>query len=194
MRFYSGNIEDVGSEALKRANLLLAGIKGGAKKAVGSALSRAAASGKTEVKRFVTAEYAISQSTFLSETKNINHYQRSNDGSISVVFGFCGNVIPLTKFSAFVGKGGRVEVQVKRSNAKTSLDHAFEANVGKHSGIFERVGADRFPIKELYGPATTQMMYSDETVLDKMEGKMLETFNARIDHEINRILNGWGNK
>lgn len=191
MRFYSG-IEVDGEEALKRANLILAGIKGGAKQAVGSALSRAASSGKTEVKKFVTEEYTLSQSTFLQETKNINHYQRSSDGGISVVFGFRGNVIPLTKFSTSVGKNGHVEVQVKRSSSKTSLDHAFAGTMGSHKGIFERIGAERFPVRELYGPATTQMIYSNEAVLDKMEDKMLEVFNTRVDHEINRILNGWG--
>lgn len=61
-----------------------------------------------------------------------------------------------------------------------------------HYGIHERLGLDRYPIRELYGPATPQMMYSDENVLDAIEEKMAETYEKRIDHEIDRVLYGWG--
>ena len=47
-------------------------------------------------------------------------------------------------------------------------------------------------MKELFGPATPQMMYSNEAVTDEMEDKMVETYEKRIDHEILRVLNGWG--
>ena len=50
----------------------------------------------------------------------------------------------------------------------------------------------RFPVEELYGPATPQMMYSNEEVMDEIEDKMAETYEKRIDHEILRVLNGWG--
>ena len=35
-------------------------------------------------------------------------------------------------------------------------------------------------------------MYSNENVLDTIEEKMAETYEKRIDHEILRVLNGWG--
>ena len=82
---YGGIIIDVAEDSLDRVTKLLAGIKGGAYKAVGSALSRAASSGKTAAKRAVTEEYAISGSTFLSETKTINHFVKSGS-SIEIVF------------------------------------------------------------------------------------------------------------
>lgn len=63
---------------------------------------------------------------------------------------------------------------VKRSNAPEVLSHAFRQQVGGHYGIYEREGAARYPIHELYGPATTQMMYSNENVLDAIEDKMAE--------------------
>ena len=189
-KFYSGVDVDA-EQSLKRAELILAGIKGGAKKAIGSALTRAASSGKTEAKNLVTEEYAISKSLFLSETKNINHYKRQSDGEISVIFGFNGHVIPLIKFNSSISRGGKVQVQVKRSGTKQYLDHAFGSKVGSHLGIFERVGEERFPIRELFGPATTQMIYSNEDILDKMEERMVDVFNERVDHEINAILNGW---
>ena len=36
------------------------------------------------------------------------------------------------------------------------------------------------------------MMYSNEDVLDDMEERMVEVYDQRIDHEIERLLNGWG--
>lgn len=189
---YAGLTVDVAESSLGRVTAILAGISGGVYKAVGSALKRAADAGKTGAKKAVTSEYAITQSQFLSNTRNINHFVREADGSISVVFGFGGYVIPLTKFNTRIDTGGRIVTQVKRSNVAETLDHAFEAQMGPHKGVYERIGVDRFPLIELYGPATTQMMYSNENVLDAVEERMADTYEKRIEHEIDRVLAGIG--
>ena len=189
---YAGLTVDIAEDSLDRVTKLLAGISGGVYKAVGSALTRAAAAGKTAAKQPVTREYSISQSEFLSQTRNINHFVRDTGGGLSVVFGFRGNVIPLMKFNTRVNNSGQVVTQVKRSGAAATLDRAFTAQMGGHRGVYERVGVKRFPVEELYGPATPQMMYSNEEVMDEIEAKMAETYEKRIDHEILRILNGWG--
>lgn len=180
------------TESITRAQKILAGIRGGWQKAVGSALSRAASSGKTIAKKAVSDEYTISQSDFMQNTRNMNHYKRTADGGVEVVFGFKGNVIPLLKFNTKVGKDGKVITQVKRSGSAQILERAFFARMGQHTGIYEREGLERFPVRELYGPATPQMMYSNDVVDERINDKILETFNNRIDHEITRILNGWG--
>lgn len=189
---YAGLTVDIAEDSLDRVTKLLAGISGGVYKAVGSALTRAAAAGKTAAKQPVTREYSISQSEFLSQTRNINHFVRDTGGGLSVVFGFRGNVIPLMKFNTHVNNSGQVVTQVKRSGAAATLDRAFTAQMGGHRGVYERVGVKRFPVEELYGPATPQMMYSNEEVMDEIEDKMAETYEKRIDHEILRVLNGWG--
>lgn len=188
---YAGLVVDEAEDALRRAQLLLAGIKGGAKRAVGSALTRAADGGKTAAKTAVVKEYTISQHQFLNYTKNINHYRTEADGSISIVLGYAGYTIPLLNFKTKISSDGRLTTQVKRNNTAEVLNSAFSAQMGGHRGIYERIGESRFPVKELFGPATPQMMYSNEDVLDSVEGKMLETFNKRIDHEILAIMNGW---
>lgn len=190
---YAGLTVDIAEESLDRVTKLLAGISGGVYKAVGSALTRAAAAGKTAAKEPITREYSISQSEFLAQTRTINHFVRETGGGISVVFGFRGYVIPLMKFNTRVNDSGQVVTQVKRSGAAATLDRAFTAQMGGHRGVYERVGVKRFPVEELYGPATPQMMYSNEDVMDEIEDKMAETYEKRIDHEILRILNGWGN-
>lgn len=191
--YYDGGVLiDIAEDSLDKATRLLAGINGGVYKAIGSALSRAADSGKTAAKGAVTKEYTISQSEFLARTKNINHFVRESDGAISVVFGFRGNVIPLMKFNTRVNGSGQIVTQVKRSGSVETLNRAFSAQMGGHRGVYERTGPDRFPVKELFGPATPQMMYSNEAVSDEITAKMAETYEKRIDHEILRILNGWG--
>lgn len=189
---YAGLTMEIVEDSIDRVTGLLAGISGGVYKAVGSALARAAAAGKTEAKHPVTQEYAISQSEFLARTKNINSVVRESNGSISVTFGFAGNVIPLLRFNTAIDNSGKVTTQVKRSGAAATLNRAFSAQLGGHRGIYERVGGDRFPVRELYGPATPQMMYSNEAVMDAIDQKMVDTYEKRIDHEILRILNGWG--
>ena len=101
-------------------------------------------------------------------------------------------MIPLTKFNTRVNGSGQVVTQVKRSSAAEVLEHSFQARMGEHQGIYERIGPSRFPVEEGYGPATTQMMYSNEEVTDEIERKVADTYEKRIDHEILRILNGWG--
>ena len=191
-KIYSGNVDVRAAENFSKAEALPNGIPGGVYKAVGSALTRAASAGKTEAKRAAAQEYTIGSGDFLRYTRNINHFVRSGDGSVEVVFGFAGYPIPLLHFQMSIDSEGRPVAHVKRSNTPETLRHAFRANVGGRRGIYERMGAERLPIQQLYGPATTQMMYANENVLDAIEEKMAETYEKRIDHEILRVLNGWG--
>ena len=189
---YAGITVDIAEDSLGRASKVLTGISGGVYKAVGSALARAATAGKTAAKGAVTKEYTISQSEFLSNTKNINHFVKETGGGISVVFGFRGNVIPLLKFDTKYGDGGRIATRVKRTSSAEMLESAFIAQVGGHRGVFEREGPARFPIRELFSPASPQMLYSNGDVLDDIEQKMADTYEKSIDHVILRVLNGWG--
>lgn len=187
----AGVVVDVSAGSLERATNLLAGISGGAYKAVGSALKRAADSGKTVAKRAVTKEYTISQSEFLARTRNINHFVRQSSGEITVSFGYAGCMIPLTKFNTRINSSGQVVTQVKRSSAVEVLEHSFQARMGEHRGIYERISVSRFPVEERYGPVTTQMMYSNDEIIDEISAKASETFDKRIDQDILALLNGW---
>jgi len=184
---FAGLVVDIAEEKFAEAQRLLKGIPGGAKKAIGSALARAGHAGQTVAKRSVIKEYNINGSTFLNYTRNLNRFV----GEGMIDFGFQGNLIPLIRFS-FVSGTDRVAVNVRKDTGVHLLDHAFVASMHGHLGIYEREGRSRLPIRELYGPATPQMMYSNEEVLDSVEEKVAETFSKRIDHEIERIMNGWG--
>ena len=187
--YYGGIVVDIAEEGLERVIKILAGVPGGYQRAVGSAIKRAASTALTFAKREITKEYTLSSGVFLRRTRNINHFTH---GGMGVEIGFRGAAIPLAQFSFQASKNGGVKVNVKKSTGVKSLDHAFLATAYSHTGIWERVGRSRFPIHELFGPATPQMMYSNEDVADGIEDKLAETYLKRIDHEIARILCGWG--
>lgn len=186
-------ISDEAFEKLEKMENILTGIRGGAQQAVGSALKRTAQAGKTVAARAVTKEYTINQGQFQRYTKHINRFEYPGDYT-AVVFGFRGEVIPMIQFHTTVDKNGLVRTQVKRHNVAQTLEHAFKAQVNGQLGIYERVGPHRYPTKQLFGPSTPQMMKSNDEVKAEIDAKIVETFDKRIDHEILRILNGWGRK
>lgn len=188
-----GLIVDVVEEDIPRVSKILAGIPNGVYKAVGSALARAGKSGITHGARMVSKEYTLPYSEIVRHVRTIN--RRKDHGSgIEVVFGYAGHVIPLVAFDFSAPKTGKLAARVKKSSSKETLDRAFVGHMGRHVGIFQRETEERFPVKELFGPAVPSMMYSNEEVMDSIEEKVVETYEKRIEHEITRILNGYGGK
>ncbi|MEN6437024.1 MAG: hypothetical protein ABFD97_00405 [Syntrophobacter sp.] len=186
--------DEVGDIKLDRVTKLLAGIPDGVYRAVGSAIKRAASHGLTVGMRIVSEEYAISQGDLKERTRNINTIEKTGPGSYEVTFGYRGNVIPLIRFDTKINKEGRVSARVLRTNARTAIENAFTASVNGHTGIFEREGPSRLPIKELFGPSAVQAFYAHEETVDKMDAEVRNTYESRIEHEITRVLNGWGGK
>jgi hypothetical protein len=186
----------IAEDSLDRATKLLAGIPDGVYRAVGSALKRAAAHGQTVGAKIVSEEYAIGQNELKRHVKNINRIVKDGKSSYEVTFGYKGWVIPLLKFDTVIDRQGRVSARVVRSGTRKALDHAFRAHMGPHVGIYERIGPDRFPVRELYGPATPQLFYegAEGEAYEKMDKEIRDAFEKRIDREILRVLNGWGGR
>lgn len=182
-------IEDSGQFKLDRANRLLAGIPSGVWKAAHGAITRAADKAKTESGRFAAEQYTISKGTFMSHVRIKTKLSGGSGGVASATVLFAGSVIPLIQFRTQFTKDGGVSVSVKKGGGGV-LAHAFVANIGG-TNIYERIGKPRFPIEKKYGPSAAHMMM-DGTVEENMEKVIVETFNNRIEHEITRVLNGWG--
>ena len=180
---------DESGKVLDRAAKVLAGIPGGLEKAMQSAATRSGNTAKTKAGQFAAEEYTISKGTFMSNTDNRSNISVGG-GSVTMTLSYAGGVLPLLQFNTKFSKGGYVQTQVKRSGSATILQHAFAANFGS-IGIYERLGKSRFPIEGKYGPSTAHMM-QNEKVVEQMDETISETFEKRMDHEISRILNGWG--
>ncbi len=183
-------IDDVGDGSIDKATKMLAGISRGVEKAVGSAIKRAATSGEAFAARAVRDEYYVNASDFKEYTKSSRHIITDKSGT-TVDIEFHGHHIPLLKFDTHIGKDGHIVARVKRSSVRTTLEKAFAQSVGAHTGIFEREGDERLPIRELFGPSTPQMMSYNDDLEQAIGDHVRETFDKRLEHEVNAILNGW---
>lgn len=186
-------IEDVGGKSLDRVNKLMAGISGGTLKVVSSALKRAGETAKTQAGRFAAAQYTIKKGDFMRNVDMKSHITSGGGSVASMSISFAGHVLPLLTFNTKFSRDGLVQTQVKRNGGAASLEHAFTAKIFGPIAVFERVGASRFPVEQKFGPSTGHMMQNDQ-VIKQMDETIRETYEARVEHEILRVLNGWGGR
>lgn len=178
-------------KSIERASKILAGVKNGAFKAVYWSMKRAGESTKTQAGRYASAQYYINKSKFMDNTRMKTKSQYSQ-GSGYVNITYAGYVLSILDFhTRFSKHGGITSVQVMRGGSKGKIDKAFVANIWGHTGAYERTTPKRFPLEEKYGPSTAHMM-QNPYVIEEMDKNIHEVFERRIDHEITRILNGWG--
>lgn len=184
-------IAQPGDQSLDRINKILSGVPGGAFKATYSAMKRAGSTAKTKAGQFAAAEYTISKGSFMQNVHSKVNVSGGHGGVAGLSISFAGSVLPLLTFNTKYSRGGQITTQVKRNGGAATLQHAFVASIYGGIGVYERVGAPRFPVEQKFGPSTGHMMQNDE-VVEKMEQTIVSTFEQRIDHEVLRVLNGWG--
>jgi len=187
----SVRVEEIGSTSLDRLNKVLSGIPGGVFKAAYGALKRAGDTAKTRAGQYAAEEYTINKGDFMKNV-TVSTNIRGNTGTVvSLDIRYAGTVLPLLTFNTRYSRDGLLTTQVKRNGGAATLQHAFAERVFGPVAVFERVGSPRFPVEQLYGPSTAHMM-QNEKVVEKMDETIRETFDKRMEHEITRVLNGWG--
>ena len=186
-------VDQVGQTSLDRASKILAGVQGGAWKAVHGAMKRAGDTAKTKAGQFAAEEYTINKGDFARNVTVSTSLKGDSGGIVSMDIKYAGHVLPLLTFNTRFSRDGHITTQVKRNGGSETLQRAFAERVFGPIGVFERKGASRFPVEQKYGPSTAHMMMN-ERVIEKMDETIRETFERRIEHEITRILNGWGAK
>lgn len=184
-------VEEVGGNSLDRVNKILAGFPGGVYKATSAALKRAGDTAKTKAGQFAAAEYTISKGTFMRNVTSKSHITGSGGSVVSMTLSYAGRVLPLLSFNTQYSAGGRLQTQVMRNGGAATLERAFAERVFGPIAVFERVGTPRFPVEQKFGPSTGHMM-QNENVVEKMDETIRETYEKRIEHEILRVMNGWG--
>lgn len=182
----SVRVQEVGI-SLNRVTALLSAIPGAIPKATHAALKRAGEAANTQAGRLAAAEYHISQGGFSANSK-----QRTETSQAGMTIRYAGRVLPLLTFNTrYTRGGGLMFAQVRRDSGGGTLRHVFTANLGGRLGAYERTGPKRFPVEGKYGPSTAHMM-QNEKVTEGMAKTMEETYDKRIEHEITRILSGYG--
>ena len=182
------------NDQIERVNLILSGIPGGAQKAFSSVIRRANSTVKAETVRQITGTYAISAQR-VRAGGNIRAQVQKADGGVVGTVTFAGYKLPLYRFNVTPTlpiQRAEVKAAVMRGNGQTPFAHAFIARMKSgHTGMFERKTGRSLPITEFMAQSTAQMAGNEE-VLEQVSEKAQETVNKRIEHEITRILNGYG--
>lgn len=192
---------EITNEQIERVNLLLSGVPNGVEKAMKSVIQRANSTIRTETLKGITSVYTISKQNVRAETTIQMEIMQQSSGIVGTV-SFAGYKIPLYRFDVSPkkpGTGKMVAARMMKNHTKTIWRHAFIAKVQTghvgtdHTSIFERKKEKkRLPIGEIPGLSTAQMA-ENTIVLEQVEEKTQEVINKRIEHEISRILNGYGN-
>lgn len=182
------------AEQIERVNLILSGVPGGIEKALSSTIRRANNTVRSETLKGITTVYAITRQNVRAET-TIKVRTQSSDGGIVGTVLLAGHKIPLYRFNVSPTipiQRATVSAAVLAGNGRTPFQDAFIARMQSgHTDMFERDGSKRLPISEFMGPSTAQMA-GNSIVLADVEEKAQEVINKRVEHEITRILNGYG--
>lgn len=179
-------------ETIDRISNLLVEVPNGTERAMASAANRAIAKAKTESFKGVTKEYKIKRNVIAEYTKDSIKNATTSDLCATLIF--AGQQIPLYKYSLTKPKypgGGKVFAGQKTARA---FEEAFIAQMSSgHTGIFQRTGKARKPIEQKMG-SSMRSMVSNAVVMDQVYKEAQETFDTRLEHEVERLLAGYGGK
>jgi hypothetical protein len=180
------------SEIMRKCSLL-ASVKE-INKVINRAAKRAADTAKAETVRQLASEYTLPASEIRGTitTRNIG------GDNVGAVMNISSSPFALPKFKGVTPKEvmppakGPVKAQIKKGSGAI-LKRAFVAKMKSgHIGVYERQGKESFPIDQKFGPSTPGMFgRENETEINKAVMKKAgETFDKRIQHELERLLNG----
>jgi len=178
------------AELMKKCSLLATPDE--INKAINRAAKRAADTAKAESIRQESSEYTLP----VSEIRGTITTRKISGGDIGAVMNISSSPFALTKFTGVTPNQvmppakGPVVTKVKKGGGAT-LKHAFVAKMKSgHMGVYEREGEKSLPIDQLFGPSTPSMFDANENVNEAVMKLAGETFDKRVQHELERLLNG----
>lgn len=176
----------------ERVDAVLSGIHNAPNKVFYNVINRALSTVRSQSGKLVAATYQIKQKDVKGNSNM--RLSRANASNLTGEIAFAGTVIPLIKFKVSPKEPRRktVSVSVLREAGGKRLESAYVADLGRYGvGVFERLTSRRETSQQLFGPSVAHMM-ENERVLEQAERSAQETVDKRIEHEISRILNGYG--
>ncbi len=179
-------IVDVDKKQLQSVEDRLGEFNKQAPSAISRALNRAASNVNSNIKKEVRKEYNIKAGDInetLTKTK-------ASKISLKAEVRSSGALIPLDKFKVSPKtvnpkRKSQIKIGVKKDGLKIVMG-AFVADINGKK-VFQRESKSRLPINRLFGPSVPQMLGNEE-IKTEIERQGQETFNNRLEHEINRIL------
>lgn len=192
---------ELSAEQLAKAEAALSHIPGATQKAAAAAINRAAQSAMTAAARSARENYYVKHGDVLKTMK----LYKATPTDLAAMVVSRGYALPLTKFRISPnkpnpakaakarwrkGKSSALVARVRRGEGGP-IPGAFVARVKSgHVGVFRRTSKAKYPVEHLYGPAIPQLL-SSRTVSEAVEQRASEQLDARLSHEIERLLEGY---
>ncbi len=176
-------------EQVERIEKLVGNIKRGPSRVLYNAINRGLSRIRAISAKEASQRFTVSASQIKSNSKASIKNASPNANTVGMIT-ISGKMIPIYKFQVTGkgGRGGKVKVQVKKGGGGT-LQHAFVANLGHGSNVLERTSAQRNSSETIFGPSAAHMIGHNE-IAPHIEQEAQEVVNKRIEHEIERLLNG----
>lgn len=173
--------------ALEKASKMLAGIPNGIETALSHSMNRAIQEGRTAAVREATALYTAKA----RDVRSTFGMRKSSKSNLEAQLLSKGKNLPLLKYAhkpRTDTTGARrklVKVGVKKNGLKP-LGQGFIWQ----GRVMQRMGANRLPIEQKFGPAIPSIL-NNEQIVDKVVDKMSESVEKRLEHETQRLLQGY---
>lgn len=200
---------EISAETMERVQALLANVPKGAERAYMNAINRGLSRVKTAAWKGIKQVYTVQASALNAATST--SMQKASTGSLAGFVRFAGYKIPLYKFKVSPKQpGGRklVHASVKKGGGATFESAFIAAMKSGHIGVFERTGEQGIEgrlarartsggtmhtekLEEKMGLSAAQMA-GQETVSRQVQEEAQRLVNERLEHEIDRLLNGYG--
>lgn len=179
----------VDAEKIKEVEKQLGSFSNKAPTVISRALNRAAENARTNAVKKAREEYEIKA----KDVRGTISITKANKSFLGARVESKGERIPLDRFKVSP-KNPRpkkppkvLKVAVKKNGLK-DLIGAFVADIHGNK-VFTRKGKSRLPIERLFGPAVPQML-GNQDVKAFIESEAQKVFDKRLDHEIQRVLEG----
>jgi len=156
------------------------------KKIVMRAGRRAADAGRTETKRQISAETTLKPALIHEKVRPYHH-----DMAIGMLISDAARPLSDFAFTPKIPKRKANPVVEIYKGKKTVLSKgAFVQRMPKtgHIGIYERETDKALPIRQLAGPSITGLFKANDAINEKVQNRIFEIFETRVEHELNQIL------
>lgn len=164
-------------------------IKDAMPRVLSPTINRTLNKGRTEVRREIRKDYVIKQKDIPVRVKGASRARLNGELIIT------STMLPLAMFKIMpAGVQHRKRKQIIRAMVRAghggSLPHAFVAIMPSgHRGVFERVGKERLPIRELLAIGAA-VMAKQPRIMQAVTKAMSATFQNELHRNAQRILKG----
>ncbi len=176
------------SDLLAQVEKKLGNMKSEAPKALKNALNTTGRKARTDLKTGTREEYTV-KSTYLTKAIRL---QSAKVSDLTAVIYVSGPTLNITDFKTTTPKSG-AKASVKKGGLKQLVGSrgikAFSSSASQLNGlIWQREGAERFPIRPLKSPSVPNMLREKGDVYKKVSPTIMDNLMDNVEKQVSRIL------